>query len=79
MYIKENIEEFIYKNEQTNDSLYISFKDLYKGKNIFNKLKVKTDTKYEQFGSENYGYITYSLYKSQNKNIYLIVKKNVFY
>ena len=73
-----NIDNFILNNKPTDDKLYISFKDLVKGKNLFNKIKVDSGTKYKQFGSENYGSITYSLYKSQSQNIYLIVKKMCF-
>jgi len=50
----------------------ISDRDLCDGKNMYNTMKNDPNPKYEIFGSNGCGYQCFGLYKSKDKNMYII-------
>lgn len=50
----------------------ISGRYLCDGKKMYNKMKNEPDPKYDIFGSKSCGYTCFGLYKSKDKNMYII-------
>jgi hypothetical protein len=69
------LDEFIAKTPPTNGitEFQISGRDLYEGKKLYNTMKDNPDPNYEIFGSNSCGYTCFILYKSNDKNMYIIV------
>ena len=69
------LHEFISKTPPTNgiSRFQISDRNLYDGKQLYNTMKNDPEPNYEIFGSNGMGYTCFGLYKSNDKNIYIIV------
>ena len=69
------LDEFIAKTPPTDDlgQFNISGRDLYDGKKLYNKMKNDPEPNYEIFGSNGNGNTCFSIYKSNDKNMYIIV------
>ena len=69
------LDEFIAKTPPTDDldQFKISGRDLYDGKKLYNKMKDDPEPNYEIFGSNSMGYTCFGIYKSDDKNMYIIV------
>lgn len=69
------LDEFITKTPPTEGirQFQISGKDLYDGKKLYNQMKDDPNPNYEIFGSSGWGYTCYGIYKSNDKNMYIIV------
>jgi len=69
------LDEFIAKTPPTDDlgQFYISGRDLYDGKKLYNKMKNDPEQNYEIFGSNGNGCTCFGIYKSNDKNMYIIV------
>ena len=69
------LDEFIAKTPPTDDldQFKISGIDLYDGKKLYNKMKDDPEPNYEIFGSNSMGYTCFGIYKSHDKNMYIIV------
>ena len=69
------LDEFIAKTLPTDNlrQFQISYKDLYYGKNLYNQMKHYPEPNYEIFGSNGMGYTCFGLFKSADKNMYVIV------
>ena len=69
------LDEFISKTQPTEGicQFKISGKDLYDGKKLYNQMKDDPDPNYEIFGSNGNGCTCFSLFKSADKNMYIIV------
>ena len=69
------LDEFIAKTPPTDDlgQFYISGRDLYDGKKLYNKMKNDPEPNYEIFGSNGNGCTCFGIYKSNDKNMYIIV------
>lgn len=69
------LDEFIAKTPPTDDlgQFKISGRDLYDGKKLYNKMKNDPEPNYETFGSNGMGYTCFGIYKSDDKNMYIIV------
>ena len=70
----ENLDKFISENEPTEKirQFDISYRDLNNGKKMYNEMKNDPNPKYEIFGSNSCGYTCFGLYKSKDKNMYII-------
>ena len=68
-------DEFIAKTPPTDDldQFKISGRDLYDGKKLYNKMKNDPEPNYEIFGSNGNGCTCFGIYKSNDKNMYIIV------
>ena len=71
----KKLDEFIAKTPPTDDlgQFQISGRDLYDGKKLYNKMKDDPEPNYEIFGSNSMGYTCFGIYKSHDKNMYIIV------
>lgn len=69
------LDEFIAKTPPTDDldQFKISGRDLYDGKKLYNKMKNDPEPNYEIFGSNSNGCTCFGIYKSNDKNMYIIV------
>ena len=69
------LDEFIAKTPPTDDldQFKISGRDLYDGKKLYNKMKDDPEPNYEIFGSNSMGYTCFGIYKSHDKNMYIII------
>ena len=69
------LDEFIAKTPPTDDlgQFNISGRDLYDGKKLYNKMKNDPEPNYEIFGSNGNGNTCFGLFKSNDKNMYIIV------
>ena len=69
------LDEFIAKTPPTDDlgQFNISGRDLYDGKKLYNKMKNDPEPNYEIFGSNGNGCTCFGIYKSNDKNMYIIV------
>lgn len=69
------LNEFIAKTPPTEGirQFQISYKDLYYGKKLYNQMKDDPEPNYEIFGSNGMGYTCFGLFKSNDKNMYIIV------
>lgn len=69
------LDEFIAKTPPTEGirQFQISCKDLYYGKKLYNQMKDNPEPNYEIFGSNGMGYTCFGLFKSADKNMYVIV------
>lgn len=69
------LDEFISKTPPTEGirQFQISGKDLYYGKKLYNQMKDNPNPNYEIFGSNGMGYTCFGLFKSNDKNMYIIV------
>ena len=69
------LDEFISKTQPTEGicQFQISGKDLYDGKKLYNQMKDDPEPNYEIFGSNGMGYTCFGLFKSNDKNMYIIV------
>jgi hypothetical protein len=76
----DELDKFIAENKPTENihQFAISDRDLYDGKKMYNEMKndPNPSPKYEIFGSNGCGYQCFGLYKSKDKNMY-IIKVNV--
>jgi hypothetical protein len=71
----KKLDEFIAQTpptEKIND-FKISGIHLYEGKKLYNKMKDNPEQNYEIFGHNSGGYTCFYLYKSNDKNMYIIV------
>jgi hypothetical protein len=68
------LDKFISENEPTENirEFAISGRDLCDGKKMYNTMKNDPNPKYEIFGSNGGGYQCFGLYKSKDKNMYII-------
>jgi len=71
----KKLDEFIAQTPPTENirDFQISGRDLYEGKKLYNTMKDEPTTSYEIFGSNSGGYTCFYLYKSNEKNMYIIV------
>ena len=69
------LDEFIAKTQPTEGicQFRISGRDLYDGKKLYNQMKHDPEPNYEIFGSNGNGCTCFSLFKSADKNMYIIV------
>ena len=69
------LDEFIAKTPPTEGicQFQISGRDLYDGKKLYNQMKDNPNPNYEIFGSNCMGYTCFGLFKSNDKNMYIIV------
>ena len=69
------LDEFIAKTQPTEGicQFQISGRDLYDGKKLYNQMKDNPNPNYEIFGSNGNGCTCFSLFKSADKNMYIIV------
>jgi hypothetical protein len=69
------LDEFIAKTPPSDklNQFKISGKDLYYGKKLYNQMKDDPEPNYEIFGSNGMGYTCFGLFKSNDKNMYIIV------
>ena len=69
------LDEFIAKTPPTEGicQFKISGRDLYDGKKLYNQMKDNPNPNYEIFGSNCMGYTCFGLFKSNDKNMYIIV------
>jgi hypothetical protein len=72
--IYDELDKFIAETPPSDNILdfSISDRDLCDGKNMYNTMKNDPNPKYEIFGSNSYGYQCFGLYKSKDKNMYII-------
>jgi hypothetical protein len=67
----DTLEKFILSNEaDKTEFCQINSHDLDYADDVYNRFKTINETVYEIFGSN--GYTSYGLFKSSNKNIYII-------
>jgi hypothetical protein len=71
----KKLDEFIAQTPPTENirDFQISGRDLYDGKKLYNTMKDDPEPNYEIFGSNSCGYTCFYLYKSNDKNMYIIV------
>jgi len=71
----KKLDEFIAQTPPTEniDDFKIPGIVLYEGKNLYNKMKDDPEPNYEIFGCNSGGYTCFYLYKSNDKNMYIIV------
>jgi hypothetical protein len=71
----KQLDEFIAQTSPSEniDDFKISGIHLYEGKKLYNTMKDDPEPNYEIFGSNSGGYTCFYLYKSNDKNIYIIV------
>ena len=71
----KKLDEFIAKTQPTEGicQFQISGKDLYDGKKLYNQMKNGPEPNYEIFGSNGNGCTCFGIYKSNDKNMYIIV------
>ena len=71
----KKLDEFIAQTPPTEniDDFQISGRDLYDGKKLYNKMKDDPEPNYEIFGCNSGCYTCFYLYKSNDKNMYIIV------
>jgi hypothetical protein len=71
----KQLDEFIAQTPPTENinDFQISGRDLYEGKKLYNTMKDDPEPNYEIFGSNSGGYTCFCLYKSNDKNMYIIV------
>jgi hypothetical protein len=69
------LDEFIAKTPPSDNlnQFKISCRDLYNGKKLYNQMKDNPNPNYEIFGSNGMGYTCFGLFKSNDKNMYVIV------
>lgn len=69
------IDDFIAKTQPTDNlrQFQISGRDLCNGKKLYNQMKDDPEPNYEIFGSNGNGCDCFSLYKSNDKNMYIII------
>jgi hypothetical protein len=69
------LDEFIAKTPPSDNlnQFKISCRDLYNGKKLYNQMKDNPNPNYEFFGSNGMGYTCFGLFKSNDKNMYIIV------
>jgi hypothetical protein len=69
------LDEFIAKTPPSDklNQFKISCRDLYNGKKLYNQMKNGPEPNYEIFGSNGMGYTCFGLFKSNDKNMYVIV------
>jgi len=68
------LDKFISENEPTENirEFAISGRDLCDGKKMYNIMKNDPNPKYEIFGSNGGGYQCFGIFKSKDKNMYII-------
>ena len=71
----KKLDEFIAQTPPTENinDFYISGIDLYEGKNLYNTMKDDPEPNYKIFGSNSNSHTCFYLYKSNDKNMYIIV------
>lgn len=69
------LDEFIAKTPPSDNlnQFQISCRDLHNGKKLYNQMKNGPEPNYEIFGSNGMGYTCFGLFKSNDKNMYVIV------